>query len=120
MARRTTLRSFVLAGALVTAGSLTGGCVVETRPLVVVDTPPPRPRRRAVMAVRPGFVWVDGYWVNVGGRWAWRDGHWERARAGYVYVQGRWMNRSGRWHWVEPRWERGRVRGEVRVRGGVR
>jgi hypothetical protein len=122
MARRTTLRSLVLAGAVGTAGLFAGGCIVETRPVVVVDSPPPRPRRHAVMAARPGFVWVDGFWANIGGRWAWRDGHWERARSGYVYVQGRWLNRAGRWHWVEPRWERGRghVRGDVRVRGGVR
>src|SRR4029078_4381534 len=118
MARRTTLRSLVLAGALAAAGTLTGACIVETPPVVLFDTPPPRPRRHAVMPARAGFVWVDGFWVNVGGRWAWRDGHWERGRNGYVYAPGRSVKRAGRWHWAQPRWDRGRARarGEVRVR----
>ena len=122
MARRTTVRSLIVAIALGGAsGSLLGACVVETRGAVVVDSPPPRPRRH-VVGVRPGFVWVEGFWANIGGRWRWRDGHWERERSGYVYVQGRWVNRAGRWHWVEPRWDRGhvRVRGDVRVRGNLR
>ena len=119
MARRTTVRSLLVAIALGGSGTaLLGGCVVQTRGTVVVDSPPPRPRRHVVMAARPGFVWVDGYWANMGGKWVWQDGRWERERSGFVYVQGRWLNRAGRWHWVEPRWERGhaRVRGDVRVR----
>ena len=122
MVRRTLVRSLLVAAALGMAAASLGGCVVQTRPAVVVDSPPPRPRRHVVMAERPGFVWVDGFWANMGGKWVWQDGRWERARSGYVYVQGRWMNRAGRWHWVEPRWDRGhaRVRGKVRVRGPMR
>ena len=123
MARRTAVRSLIVAIALGGSGAaLLGGCVVQTRGAVVVDSPPPRPRRHVRMPARPGFVWVDGFWANMGGKWVWRDGHWERARSGYVYVPGRWMNRAGRWHWVEPRWDRGhaRVRGDVRVRPSVR
>jgi hypothetical protein len=122
MARRTLVRSLLMASALGIAGIFAAGCIGETRPIVVVDTPPPRARRRVVMASRPGFVWVDGVWTNMGGKWVWHEGHWERARNGYVYVQGRWVARGGRWHWVEPRWERGHARagGEVRVRGDVR
>lgn len=121
MARRTAIRSLLVAIALGGSG-VVGACVVETRGAVVVDSPPPRPRRHVVMASRPGFVWVEGYWANLGGKWVWQDGHWERERSGYVYVQGRWVNRAGRWHWVEPRWERGhvRMRRDVRVRGTVR
>lgn len=119
MVRRTAIRSLLVASALGLAVPAVGGCVVETRGAVVVDSPPPPPRRR-VVAARPGFVWVEGYWVNAGGKWVWRDGYWERERHGYVYVQGRWVNRAGRWHWVEPRWERGHARGNVRVRGDAR
>jgi len=95
------------------------GCQVQTRGAVVVDAPPPPPRHVHVEA-RPGYVWVDGYWVSRGAHWAWRDGHWERGRPGHIYVQGTWARRAGRWHWVEPRWERrahrGRVRGHVELR----
>ncbi len=122
MAHRTLVRSLLMAAAFGMPAASLGGCVVQARGAVVVDSPPPRPRRRAVMAERAGFVWVEGFWANMGGKWVWQDGHWERARSGYVYVQGRWMNRGGRWHWVEPRWDRGhaRVRGKVRVRRPVR
>jgi hypothetical protein len=120
MARRTLFRSLLVATALGASAPLVAGCVVETRGAVVVDTPPPRPRRHVVMAARPGFVWVEGSWAYMGDRWVWQDGHWERERSGYLYVQGRWVNRAGRWHWVEPRWERRHMREGVRVRGDVR
>jgi hypothetical protein len=104
-----------------TAPLLASGCVVTTRGAVVVDSPPPRARVEVVQA-RPGYVWVDGYWANRGGRWVWRGGYWQPERAGYVYVQGRWLNRGGRWHWVEPRWDRGRgqARRGGRARGTMR
>ena len=118
--RRTTVRSLLMATALGVTAPFLGACVVETRGAVVVDSPPPPPRSRAVVHARQGFVWVDGYWTNMNGKWVWRNGYWERDRMGYVYVQGRWMNRGGRWHWVEPRWERGHARARGDVRRGPR
>src|SRR5690606_17026769 len=94
MARRKIARSLLVALALGLAVPVVGGCVVRARGAVVVDTPPPPPRRVHVDA-RPGFVWVEGYWVHSGGQWVWRDGYWERERPGYVYVQGRWTKRGG-------------------------
>jgi hypothetical protein len=117
MARRNLARSLAMAVSLGTAISLLGDCVVATSgEVVVVDTPPPPPRPVQVSA-RPGFVWVDGYWVHRGDQWVWRDGYWERERPGYLYVQGRWTKRAGRWHWVEPRWDRATAGGRARKRG---
>ena len=59
-------------------------------------TPPPPPRVYRV-APQPGpeFIWVEGYWYPVNGRWAWHDGYWTRPP----------MPDSS---WVEPYWEGGR------------
>lgn len=118
MVRRHIVRSLLFALSLTAIAPL-AACYVQTRGAVVVDAPPPPPRPVYVQP-RAGFLWVDGYWVSRGGRWAWRDGYWVRSRPGHGYVQGRWIKASGRWHWVEPRWERRARRGNVRVRGEVR
>jgi hypothetical protein len=58
--------------------------------------PPPPPRVYRV-APQPGpeFIWVEGYWYPVNGRWAWHDGYWTRPPMPDSY-------------WVEPYWEGGR------------
>jgi hypothetical protein len=113
----TSLRSRNLLSGLALAAVLAGlplasGCVIRGRGAVVVDTAPPPPRYVEV-EVRPGYIWMDGYWAYRGANWVWVDGYYERERPGYVHVRGRWVRRGGRWHWVEPRWQRGRAK--VRV-----
>src|SRR5215470_12675800 len=51
--------------------------------------PPPPPRVVHVVPVRPGpdFVWVDGYWYPVGGRYTWHGGYWTRV----PYPEARWV-----------------------------
>src|SRR5260370_5823665 len=50
--------------------------------------PPPPPRVVAVRPVPPGpdYVWVDGYWYPVDGRYRWHEGYWTRP----AYGGGRW------------------------------
>jgi WXXGXW repeat (2 copies) len=64
-----------------------------------VRTAPPAPMfdrgfRRPAMP-GPGFVWVDGYWSWMRGRYVWVGGFWTRP----PFVGG---------YWVSPRYERGR------------
>ena len=68
-----------------------------------VDREPPPPRD-AVIAQRPGHVWIEGYWRWTNGDWAWIDGCYETERQGNVYVQGRWVQHGQRWQWNPGRW----------------
>ena len=40
--------------------------------------PPPPPRVVRVLPARPGpdYVWIEGYWYPVDGRYRWHDGYW--------------------------------------------
>lgn len=78
--------------------------VAEPAAVVEVDEEPPAPRPVAVVAVRPGFIWVEGRWVRSGGRWVWRDGFYQRERVGMMWEQGRWERRGNRHVWVEGHW----------------
>lgn len=63
---------------------------------VVVYAPPPPPVYYAPPGyVRPGYVWVGGYWRPAGPRWGWRPGHWARRPHPRAY-------------WVAPRYHGGR------------
>lgn len=105
------LAHLVIASAL--AGSL-GGCVVrgsahivtpEPIAVVEVDEEPPAPRTETVIITsRPGFTWIEGRWMRVGGRWDWRVGYWERERANMMWEQGRWERRGNRHVWIEGHW----------------
>ena len=51
--------------------------------------PPPPPRVIRVVPRSPGdgYVWIDGYWYVVDGRYRWHDGYWTRP----VYGGARWV-----------------------------
>src|ERR1700688_3026395 len=84
--------------------------------------PPPPPR---VIAVRPplpgpGYVWVDGYWYAVGGRYRWHEGYWTRPpydgarwigprHDGERFYGGYWDGEHGRRE-HDHRWDRSRDR----------
>ena len=64
--------------------------------------PPPAPRyaygyRRPPMP-GPGFVWIDGYWSFMRGRYVWETGYWTRP----PYMGG---------YWSAPRYNSGRFFG---------
>jgi hypothetical protein len=64
---------------------------------VVVTQYPPEPQYEEV-TVSPGadFVWTPGYWHWRGGQWVWMRGNWERQRVGYIYVNPYYDNVGGR------------------------
>jgi hypothetical protein len=51
--------------------------------------PPPQPRVVRVMPRTPGpaYMWIEGYWYPVAGRYRWHDGYWTRA----PYGGARWV-----------------------------
>ena len=82
--------------------------------------PPPPPRVVAVRPVAPGpdYVWVDGYWYPVEGRYRWHEGYWTRPAYGgsrWVgprhdgdrYYNGYWEGDRGRFE-HDHRWDRDR------------
>lgn len=77
------------------------GYYASPAPVVVYAPPPPVRYYAPPRYVRPGYVWVDGYWYPAGPRWVWRTGYWGRRphpRAYWVsprYNGGRWY--GGRW-----------------------
>lgn len=101
-------------------GRASGGYYGPSAGVVVYDAPPSPPPRRHV-AVRPGYIWIEGRYDYNGGRYVWRDGYYERERRGHVYRPGRWQ-RQGRGHvWVDGRWDaRGSQQSRDRGRGRVR
>jgi hypothetical protein len=108
----TTSRWYRLLASVLLASTLAGAsaCTVRasTRPVYVVDQPPPEPRAARV-SHRPGMVYIQGRWEMRDGKWIWRDGMWRRERPNYVWVQGRWVSHGGRWQWHPGHWESDRA-----------
>ncbi|HEY4330410.1 MAG TPA: hypothetical protein VGN88_11795 [Phycisphaerae bacterium] len=122
------VNSAIFTSAVALAGMFLSGCVVEERstyvrrddrpvlvregpaPVVVEERPaqeviihrdPPPVRVERVGVLRPGEIWVKGYYQPRGEEWVWVGGHAERPpRPNAV--------------WVEPRYEH-RPTGEVHV-----
>lgn len=108
---RNTLAALLVTGAALTAMPAMTGCYGSGEAYIVDDTPP-LPREEVVV-VRPGYIWVHGWWAYPGNRWVWHGGYYERERPHQVYVEGRW-ERRGRGHvWIQGGW---RTRGSVTVR----
>ena len=77
---------------------LAGGWICSAQVSIGVRIgPPPPPRVVRVLPARPGpdYVWVDGYWYPVDGRYVWHRGYWTEPPYGGAI-------------WVGPRWEGGR------------
>lgn len=74
---------------------------------VVVRFGPPPPRHEVVPVVRPGWVWVPGYWNWNGRRYVWVHGHRVHARRGWHWAPDRWVEDRGRWHREHGHWDRG-------------
>jgi hypothetical protein len=73
---------------------------------VYVQVPPPPPRVEVVPVMRPGQVWVPGHWRWNGREHLWIAGHYSARRSGYVYAPARWVQVGGRWEYREGNWVR--------------
>ncbi len=88
------MKSKLLAMALLGSSTLMAGSnfnigisIGNVRPFpgrYVVQPPPPPPPVRYVIPRSPGrnMVWVPGYWVWTGNRYAWQDGFWTKQNRG--------------------------------------
>lgn len=89
-------------GGILLAASLSAGAQVAIRigpPPRVVERRPPPPYGH------PGWAWQAGYHRWDGQRYVWVPGAYAappRPRA--VWVEGRWVNRGGGWYWREGHW----------------
>ncbi len=64
---------------LIAIALLIGGSLFAQISLGISIGPPPPPREYVQPeAPAPGYVWVDGYWYPVGGRYRWHGGYWTR------------------------------------------
>lgn len=83
---------------------LPGGWIsLEAEPVVA----PPPPRAEAV-EVRPGFIWIPGYYEWRGNQYAWVSGRWEQERSNERWLPGRWERHGNHWSWRQGGWHRHR------------
>jgi len=86
---RNLVRTTLLLAGMLLAGASASHAQVS---LGIRIGPPPQPRVVHVQPRSPGadYVWLDGYWYPVGGRYRWHEGYWTRPPYGGA-------------HWVGPR-----------------
>ncbi|MEJ5990233.1 thrombospondin type 3 repeat-containing protein [Ramlibacter sp. PS3R-8] len=73
---------------------------------VYVQVPPPPPRAEPVPVMRAGQVWVPGHWRWNGREHVWIAGKYSARRSGYVYAPATWVQVGGRWEYREGTWTR--------------
>ena len=72
-----------------------------------VDVAPPAPYAEVVPVIPfPGALWIGGYWGWNGGRHNWVPGRWDRPRAGYSWQPHIWLNIGGYWRQRGGHWRR--------------
>ncbi|HLG97305.1 MAG TPA: YXWGXW repeat-containing protein [Bryobacteraceae bacterium] len=107
---------------------LAAGCVFGQVSIGVRIGPPPPPRVVRVVPSRPGpdYVWIDGYWYVVNGRYVWHAGYWTLPpypgarwiaprHDGQQFFAGYWDGDRGRFE-HDHRWDRDRDRDRGRWR----
>ena len=85
-----------------------------------VNVAPPAPVVEYAPAVRPGWVWVPGFWEWRRHRHVWVGGHWERVRPGFYYAPARWLRQGDRWGYHRGGWRRDSDRDGVPDRADAR
>ena len=85
---------------------MVAGFSTASQAQIVVKIRPNEPVYTHPVAPSPRHVWVDGEWVNRGGRYVYVNGYWAVPRSGYRWVRGHWADRRGGWYWVPGHWRR--------------
>ncbi len=112
-------------GALAIVLACAGSASAQVSFDIQIGHPPPPPRAyRVPRAPGVDYMWVDGYWYPVRGRWTWHNGYWTRPpyNGAYwvapYYYDGRYF--PGQWEGGrgalqhDHRWDRSRGRDERR------
>ena len=58
------------------------------------------------VGVRPGYVWIPGYWRWRNARYVWVGGYWEHGRPGYRWYPPRWEGCGPHWCMHRGYWGR--------------
>jgi len=99
-ARKTLLALCMAAGSVATLAPAIASADIYVR------VAPPAPREEVAPALRPGWVWVPGYWSWNGHRYVWVRGHRVHAHRGAHWVPDRWVEDRGRWRRERGHWDR--------------
>jgi hypothetical protein len=98
------LPALVLA-AVLGLGALASPAFAQFSISIDIAAPPPAERVEVVREVRPGWVWLPGFWGWEGHRHVWVEGRWERVRPGHHWAPARWERRGDLHHFEPGRWE---------------
>lgn len=107
---------------------LAGGALFGQVSIGIRIGPPPTPRVVRVLPARPGpeYVWIEGYWYPVDGRYRWHAGYWTLPpypgarwivphHDGERFFAGYWDGPHGRFE-HDHRWDRDHDRDRERWR----
>jgi hypothetical protein len=75
--------------------------------ILAVRIAPPAPRHQVVPAPRHGYEWAPGFWNWNGRKFAWTNGHWERARRGHAFHPAKWEQDGDSWRLNRGGWVAG-------------
>jgi hypothetical protein len=73
----------------------------------VDEAPPPAKVEVMGTSPAPGYIWMPGYYVYYAKTgYQWDDGHWEAARPGYHWNAPYWEQMGSKWVFTPGDWER--------------
>jgi len=98
------MKNYVSKMLLLSAMVVAFGCSATSQ--VIVRVRPNEPVYTRPIAPSPRHVWIEGGWVERGGRYEWSNGYWMLPRPGMVWIPGGWCHRRGGWAWVPGHWRR--------------
>jgi len=73
---------------------------------IVTETAPPPDRVEHAPPPRDGYVWGAGHWEWNGRSYVWISGTWIAERRAAHWVVDRWEQVGSRWRYIAGHWER--------------